>query len=133
MKALLAAVLGLALTASQPAPRRLEIVQTIAPAQGLRSTDAARSAYLLAYFKDETHSLHFAVSADGYSFTDVNNGDPVLNGRDIAEQQGVRDPHIMRGPDGGFYLAMTATTPAEMRRLKAHFAPPGDFAVIGRK
>jgi hypothetical protein len=25
----------------------------------------------------------------------------------LAEQKGVRDPHIARGPDGGFYLAMT--------------------------
>lgn len=107
MKALVAAALALTLTAAQPAPPRLEIVEKITPSQGLRSSEAARSAYLLAYFKDETHALHFAVSADGYSFTDVNDGDPVLNGRDIAEQKGVRDPHIMRGPDGAFYLAMT--------------------------
>ena len=65
------------------------------------------AAYLLVYFKDDTHSLHMALSADGYSFTDVNNGRPVVSGDTIAQQRGIRDPHIMRGPDGAFYLAMT--------------------------
>lgn len=109
----LAALASAAACASVPAAptddtaKQLEIVGTIAPADGLPSTDADRSAYLLVYFKDETHSLHFAVSPDGSSFTDVNDGAPVLNGRDVAEQQGVRDPHVARGPDGAFYLSMT--------------------------
>lgn len=64
-------------------------------------------ACLLVYFKDETHSLHFAVSADGYSFTDVNDGAPVLAGRDISEQRGIRDPHVVRGPDNAFCMATT--------------------------
>lgn len=69
--------------------------------------EAEMSAYLMTYFKDETHSLYFALSSDGYSFTDVNNGLPVLKGEDVAEQKGIRDPHIARGPNGTFYLAMT--------------------------
>lgn len=88
------------------AAERLEIVETIAPGAAA-APEAERSAYLFVYFKDETHSLHFAVSSDGYSFTDVNNGEPVLLGRDISEQKGIRDPHILRGPDGAFYLSMT--------------------------
>lgn len=64
-------------------------------------------AYLLVYFNDDTHSLHFALSSDGYSFTDVNGGRPVMDGREISEQKGIRDPHIYRGPDNAFYLAMT--------------------------
>jgi hypothetical protein len=64
-------------------------------------------AYLLVYFQDNTHSLHFALSTDGYAFTAVNNGVPVVAGDTIASQKGVRDPHIARGPDGAFYLAMT--------------------------
>jgi hypothetical protein len=63
--------------------------------------------YVLVYFKDQTHSCYFAVSRDGTNFTDVNGGKPVLDGAVLAEQKGVRDPHITRGPDGGFYLAMT--------------------------
>lgn len=65
------------------------------------------AAYLLVYFTDPTHSLFMALSADGYTFTDVNNGQPVIAGDTIASQKGIRDPHISRGPDGAFYLAMT--------------------------
>ncbi len=94
--------------AENAAPRQLVIVPTIAAPPAPKADKAeARSAYLLAYFKDETHSLHFATSADGYSFTDVNGGEPVLRGRAVADQQGIRDPHIMRGPDGAFYMSMT--------------------------
>lgn len=64
-------------------------------------------AYLLTYFKDDTHSLYFAVSDDGYSFTDINSGKPIIAGDTIAEQKGIRDPYIMRGNDGYFYMAMT--------------------------
>ena len=65
------------------------------------------SAYLLVYFTDPTHSLFMALSTDGYTFTDVNNGQPVIAGDTIASQKGIRDPHITRGPDGAFYVAMT--------------------------
>ena len=65
------------------------------------------SAYLMVYFKDETHSPYFALSRDGYTFADVNAGKPIMDGLKLAEQKGVRDPHIMRGPDNAFYLVMT--------------------------
>jgi len=64
-------------------------------------------AYLMVYFKDATHGLYMALSKDGYSFTDVNNAQPVIAGDTIALQKGIRDPHIFRGPDGAFYLSMT--------------------------
>lgn len=63
--------------------------------------------YLLVYFKDQTQSAYMAISRDGCTFTDLNGGNPIFDGAAIAEQRGVRDPHIARGPDGGFYLAMT--------------------------
>ena len=63
--------------------------------------------YLLVYFKDQTQSAYFAISLDGYTFTDVNDGQPVFKGEELAEQKGVRDPHITRGKDGAFYLVMT--------------------------
>ncbi len=65
------------------------------------------SAYLMVFHKDDTHSLHMAVSDDGYTFTALNGGKPVIAGDTIADQKGIRDPHIYRGPDGAFYLAMT--------------------------
>lgn len=101
-----AAPIAVSAQATVTSTRQLEIVKHIAPAGGPPKSSLL-SAYLMVYFKDETHSLHFAVSRDGYSFTDVNDGRPVLNGREIAEQKGIRDPHIVRGPDGAFYLAMT--------------------------
>lgn len=65
------------------------------------------AAYLLVYFTDPTHSLFMALSADGYTFTDVNHGQPIIAGDTIASQKGIRDPHISRGPDGAFYVVMT--------------------------
>jgi hypothetical protein len=70
-------------------------------------TDEPMSAYLLVYFKDATHSLYMALSSDGYQFTAVNDGQPIVDGNEIALQRGIRDPHIARGPGGKFYLAMT--------------------------
>jgi hypothetical protein len=75
------------------------------PKKAFRESDL--SGYLMVYFKDQTHSAYMAISRDGYTFTDVNNGKPVFDGTQLAEQKGVRDPHISRGPDGAFYLAMT--------------------------
>ena len=65
------------------------------------------SGYLLVYFKDQNQSAYMAISTDGYTFTDINNGNPIFIGSELAEQKGVRDPHITRGPDGAFYLTMT--------------------------
>ncbi len=64
-------------------------------------------AYLMVYFKDDTHGLYFAISKDGYSFTDVNSARPIIAGDSIAEQKGIRDPYIYRAPNGMFYLALT--------------------------
>ena len=65
------------------------------------------SAYLMVFHKDEDHGLHMAISPDGYTFTALNEGKPVIAGDTIAEQKGIRDPHIFLGPDGAFYLSMT--------------------------
>jgi hypothetical protein len=70
-------------------------------------SEKVMKAYLMVYFKDDTHSLYMALSADGYTFTDINNGLPIIGGDTISIQKGIRDPHIFRGPDGNFYLTMT--------------------------
>lgn len=77
------------------------------PANQKKFKEKNLSGYLLVYFKDKDQSAYMAISADGYTFTDLNNGEPVFIGSELAEQKGVRDPHITRGPDGAFYLAMT--------------------------
>ena len=87
-------------------PTGIEIVGTLpGPARPFREQDLA--GYVMVYFKDQTHSAYLAVSRDGTTFTDVNGGEPVFDGELLAEQKGVRDPHLARGPDGAFYLAMT--------------------------
>ena len=70
-------------------------------------TEDGMGAYLFVFFSDPTHSIFMATSHDGYTFTAVNDGRPVIGGDTIAEQRGVRDPHIARGGDGAFYLCMT--------------------------
>lgn len=94
-------------TASSAAPR-LQIVADVDRGPHPRPpAESARSVYLLSYFKEHVHALHFAVSRDGYNFTDINDGKPVLPSTGIAEQKGIRDPHLTRGPDNAFYLVMT--------------------------
>lgn len=88
-------------------PEKLLLIVDKLSARPTASAAAQQTSYLLVYFKDETHDIYFATSPDGYSFTDVNGGQPIFLGRVLAEQKGVRDPHLMRGPDGAFYLAMT--------------------------
>ena len=63
--------------------------------------------YLFVFFKDDDHSLHFALSRDGYVFTDVNGGHAVMSGRDLGEQKGIRDPYVARAPDGAFLVGLT--------------------------
>ena len=70
-------------------------------------TEKDMSAYLFTFFNDSTHSLFMAISYDGYNFTPVNHGQPIIAGDSIAEQRGIRDPHIYRAPNGKFYIAMT--------------------------
>ena len=86
----------------------IEIVQKLEkPKKFVLFNEKDLAGYLLVYFKDKDQSAYMAISSDGYTFTDINGGQPVFIGFQLAEQKGVRDPHITRGPDGAFYLAMT--------------------------
>ena len=67
----------------------------------------AASSYLMVYFSDQDHAIHFATSPDGYAFTAVNDGYCIISGDTIADQRGVRDPYIMQLPDGSFLCAAT--------------------------
>ncbi len=71
------------------------------------ASDNDLSAYLMVYHKDQDHGLHFAVSEDGYTWTALNGDRQIIAADTIAEQKGIRDPHIFRGPDGAYYIAMT--------------------------
>ena len=66
--------------------------------------------YLFAYFNGNAQwqeQICFALSTDGYNYTPLNNGAPIINSADIALKQAVRDPHILRGEDGYFYMVVT--------------------------
>ena len=64
-----------------------------------KNPEKKMGAYLFTFFSDPTHSLFMAISYDGYTFTAVNDGKPVIGGDSIAAQHGIRDPHIMRAPN----------------------------------
>ncbi|TDD94222.1 family 43 glycosylhydrolase [Flavobacterium cellulosilyticum] len=70
-----------------------------------------RSSYLFAYFtgnNTDGEQIRFSVSNDGYNYTPLNNGLPILNSDLISIKKGVRDPHILRGEDGNtFYMVAT--------------------------
>jgi hypothetical protein len=89
-------------------PTGIEIVPKLEKPENARPLEEKDyTGYVMVYFKDQTHSAYLAISRDGYTFVDLNEGQPIFDGKLLAEQKGVRDPHMTRGPDGAFYLAMT--------------------------
>jgi hypothetical protein len=68
------------------------------------------SAYLFAYFTGNDKSqeaIRFAISDDGYNYKAINKGNPVLSSASISSTGGVRDPHILRGEKGDYYMVAT--------------------------
>ena len=66
------------------------------------------SAYLFVYFpSNQDENIYYALSTDGYNYTPINNGRMVVSSDTISLKQGVRDPHILRAPDGMFYMVCT--------------------------
>ena len=68
-------------------------------------------AYLFTYFNSnapEDEQICYALSDDGYNYTPLNHGFPVITSDTIALTQCVRDPHILRCEDGKtFYMVAT--------------------------
>jgi hypothetical protein len=72
-----------------------------------RVVAAEPTAYLFAYFvKNGEDGLHLAVSDDGYSFEALNEGRSFLTPQ-VGEAKLMRDPCLLRGPDGTFHLVWT--------------------------
>ena len=68
--------------------------------------------YLFTYFTGnnndkEEEAIRFALSDNGYDFKALNGNRPVIKSSLISETGGVRDPHILRGPDNCFYMVVT--------------------------
>ena len=76
-----------------------------------RPTEKDMAGYLFVYFtgnRISEEAVCFALSPDGYHYTALNGGRPVLDSRVISSTGGVRDPHILRGEDGRtFYMVCT--------------------------
>ncbi len=65
-------------------------------------------AYLFAYFSGnspEQERVSYALSFDGYNFTPVNNGTPILMSK--SGTRCIRDPYLFRGHDGAYYMIAT--------------------------
>ena len=72
--------------------------------------DDGFSGYLFTYFTGNNgneEAIRFALSEDGLNYKALNNNNPVLNSAEISRTGGVRDPHILRGEDGNFYMVAT--------------------------
>ncbi|WP_258104233.1 family 43 glycosylhydrolase [Marinoscillum sp. MHG1-6] len=73
--------------------------------------------YLFAYFTGNgpgEEQVRYALSTDGFNYFALNSNDPVIDSRIISARGGVRDPHILRGEDGMFYMVLTDLYVPEM-------------------
>ena len=77
----------------------------------MAQNDEPKVAYLFTYFTGnapEEEQICYALSDDGYNYTPLNHGNPVIKSDSIALTGCVRDPHILRGEDGKtFYMVVT--------------------------
>ena len=69
------------------------------------------SAYLFVHFvgseKQATdEQIYFSTSTDGLNWSTLNNGSPFLTNT-VSNENGVRDPYILRGEDNDYYIIAT--------------------------
>lgn len=70
--------------------------------------------YLFAFFpSNNDENLYYAIGSDGFNYTVINHEQKILNSADYAIKKGIRDPHIIRGEDGNFYMVATDMKSAE--------------------
>lgn len=99
MKKILTSILLLGLTLSVQAAKQKRQEQPFA-------------GYLFAYFegggdKNLQEQLRFAVSEDAQNWYALNGNRPIIASDSISESGGIRDPHILRGEDGCYYIVAT--------------------------
>ena len=72
--------------------------------------------YLFVYFpSNDQENIYYGFSdiRDPFNFVPMNNGKMVVSADTIALKKGVRDPHVLRGKDGWFYMVNTDMRCAE--------------------
>lgn len=68
--------------------------------------------YLFAYFEGSgepmlQEQLRFAVSRDARHWEALNGNRPIMMADTVSHSGGIRDPHILRGEDGHYYIVAT--------------------------
>lgn len=74
------------------------------------ATTNARNKYLFVYFTGnapQQEQISYAVSDDGFNYTPLNEGKPVVSSDSIALTGCVRDPHILRTKTGEYLMVVT--------------------------
>lgn len=91
--------------------KRILLTAALSVICSISSAQEEKVAYLFTYFTGnapQEEQICYALSDDGYNFTPLNGGYPVISSDTIAFTQCVRDPHILRGEDGKtFYMVVT--------------------------
>ena len=101
---------GTAIAANAVAvPRNAEVY-----ADAAATAEADQGAYLFVHFIDEEQTVdkeqvYFSVSKNGTNWKTLNNVKPVLDTKSLdGSTGGIRDPHIIRSPQGDtFYMIAT--------------------------
>ena len=66
------------------------------------------TSYLFVYFpSNDNENIYYALSGDGYTYYPLNKDKRVIAADSCTKMGGLRDPHILRGEDGWFYMAVT--------------------------
>ena len=90
----------------------LAVGHTAVSARTKKSSDDNFAGYLFAYFEGsgegrKQEQLRFAISADAVDWYALNGNRPIIASDSISESGGIRDPHILRGEDGCYYIVAT--------------------------
>lgn len=86
--------------------------QVTTPLASRRGVGGEAAGYLFAYFEGRgdqnlMEQLRFAVSEDARNWYALNSNRPIVASDSISESGGIRDPHILRGEDGCYYIVAT--------------------------
>jgi hypothetical protein len=82
-------------------------VPNLVSAEEARETAPDGTCYLFTYFtKNGEDGLHLAWSRDGYKWEALNGGQSYLAPQ-VGKEKLVRDPCVVRGPDGTFHMVWT--------------------------
>ena len=84
----------------------------IPSARNRKSSNDNFSGYLFAYFEGsgdgrKQEQLRFAISENAVDWYALNGNRPIIASDTISESGGIRDPHILRGEDGRYYIVAT--------------------------